>query len=249
MTQSTPTKPSVTVVIPVYNEQERIATSLYQIKDYLSQQDYACDVLIIDDGSSDLTTEIVKFIDIYGEEIKSQSSGVLALNAKNRGKGYSIAKGLTMAQGEIVVFTDADCSTPISEIDKLLAKFEEGYDVVIGSRNMTTSDVTGRTLVRTILSRMFNLLMRAIAVPSIKDSQCGFKAYRKSVAQEIAKRQKTFGFCFDVEHLFIAKRLGYRITEVPVIWKHNEGSTLSLINDSIAMFIDLLRIRIIHRNL
>ena len=243
------TRPSVTVVIPVYNEQERIAASLYEIKDYLSTQDYESDILIIDDGSNDLTTEIVKFVDIYGAEIKSQTTGVLEENVKNVGKGYSIAKGLLMAQGDIIVFSDADSSTPISEIAKLLQKFDEGYDVVIGSRNLQKSVVSGRTPLRSLLSRGFNLAARGARLLNVKDSQCGFKAYRREVAREVASKQKTYGFCFDVEHLHIAAKLGYQIAEVPVEWKHEDGSTLSLLNDSFTMFIDLLRIRFIHRKL
>ena len=241
--------PSVTVIIPVYNEQERIAASLYEIKDYLSTQDYESDILIIDDGSSDLTTEIVKFVDIYGAEIKSQTTGVLEENIKNIGKGYSIAKGLLMAQGDIIVFSDADCSTPITEIAKLLQKIDEGYDVVVGSRNLHSSVVSGRTPLRTLLSHGFNLAARSVRLLNVKDSQCGFKAYRREVAREVASKQKIYGFCFDVEHLHIAAKLGYRIAEVPVQWKHEEGSTLSLINDSISMFFDLLKIRFIHRKL
>lgn len=243
------TRPSVTIVIPVFNEEERIAASLYEIKDYLSQQDYESDILIIDDGSSDLTTEIVKFVDIYGAEVKSQSEGILEENVKNVGKGYSIAKGLLMAKGEIIVFSDADSSTPITEIPKLLQKFDEGYDVVIGSRNLQNSIVQGRTTLRTFLSRCFNFAARSIRLLDVADSQCGFKAYRREVARVVAKKQKTYGFCFDVEHLHIAQKLGFRIAEVPVVWKHEEGSTLSLLNDSIKMFIDLLKIRIIHRKL
>ena len=242
-------KPSVTVVIPVYNEQERIAASLYEIKDFLSTQNFESDILIIDDGSNDLTTEIVKFVDIYGAEIKSQTTGVLEENIKNVGKGYSIAKGLLMAQGDIIVFTDADSSTPITEITKLLEKLDEGYDVVIGSRNLTNSVVRGRTTLRSFLSRGFNLAARSARLLNVKDSQCGFKAYRREVAREVADKQKTYGFCFDVEHLHIAKKLGYRIAEVPVRWTHEEGSTLSLLNDSITMLVDLLRIRFIHRKL
>lgn len=242
-------KPSITVVIPVYNEQERIAASLYEIKDFLSTQDFESDILIIDDGSNDLTTEIVKFVDIYGAEIKSQTTGVLEENLKNVGKGYSIAKGLLMAQGDIIVFSDADSSTPITEITKLLPKFDEGYDVVIGSRNLRKSVVLGRTPLRSFLSRGFNLAARSVRLLNVKDSQCGFKAYRREVAREVAGKQKTYGFCFDVEHLHIANKLGYQIVEVPVQWTHEEGSTLSLLNDSIKMFVDLLRIRFIHRKL
>ncbi len=249
MSEQEPSKPSVTIVIPVYNEQERIAGSLYNIKDYLSLQSYQSDVLVIDDGSSDLSAEIIKFVDVYGKTIKSQNTGSLEENIKNVGKGYSIAKGLLLAQGDIIVFTDADTSTPITEIQKLLSKFDEGYDVVIGSRNLQESDVSGRSLLRMVLSRGFNTFARMLGLLHVKDSQCGFKAYRREVAREVASRQKTYGFCFDVEHLHIAMKLGYRIAEVPVVWKHDDGSTLSLLNDSISMGLDLMKIRWIHRKL
>ncbi len=243
------TLPSVTVVVPVYNEQERIAASLYDIKDYLEKQSYRSNVMVVDDGSSDLTTEVVKFVDIYGSEFNSQNVGVLEENVKNVGKGYSIAKGLLKADGDIIVFTDADCSTPISEIDKLLEKVYEGYDVVIGSRHLKDSTVSGRGIGRSVMSRTFNFIARLTRLLEVKDSQCGFKAYTRDAARKIAAQQKTYGFCFDVEHLHIAKKLGCRITEVAVEWKHDSRSTISPVSDSITMLIELLKIRIIHRKL
>ena len=241
--------PSVTIVVPVYNEQERIAASLYDIKDYLEHQQYESNVMVIDDGSNDMTTEVVKFVDIYGSEFNSQSVGVLEENIKNVGKGYSIAKGLLKADGDIIVFTDADCSTPISEIDKLLQKIYEGYDVVIGSRHLEGSIVSGRGFIRSVMSRTFNLIARWSRLLEVRDSQCGFKAYTRDAARKIAAQQKTYGFCFDVEHLHIAKKLGCRITEVPVEWKHDKRSTISPISDSVSMLIELMKIRIIHRKL
>ena len=222
---------------------------MYEIKDYLSAQSYDSQILVIDDGSSDLTTEIVRFVDLYSEEIKSQKAGVLKENVKNVGKGYSIAKGLLIAESSVIVFTDADSSTPISEIFKLLDKISEGYDVAIGSRNLPGSVVLNRPWYRTALSYGFNFVARRLGLLTVRDSQCGFKAYRRDVAMEVANRQKTYGFCFDVEHLHIADRLGYKIAEVPVEWKHDSRSTLSPLRDSVLMFIDLLRIRVIHRKL
>ncbi len=243
------TLPSVTVVVPVYNEQERIAASLYNIKAYLEHQPYPSSVLVVDDGSSDMTKEIVKFVDIYGAEFHSQNAGILEENLQNMGKGYSIARGLLKADADIIVFTDADCATPISEIDKLLGKIYDGYDVVIGSRHLKDSTVSGRGFVRSVMSRTFNFIARAARLLDVRDSQCGFKAYTRQAAREIAVRQKTYGFCFDVEHLHIAKKIGCRITEVAVDWKHDKRSTVSPICDSIAMLIQLLRIKVIHRNL
>lgn len=241
-------KNHVSLVIPVFNEQERIAKTLYSVKDYLSNQNYTSDVMIIDDGSNDLTSEVVRVVDIYSEEVKAQDSGVLVENVKNVGKGYSIAKGLLMAKGDIIVFTDADCSTPIDEMDKLIRKINEGNDVVIGSRNLSSSNVQNRPPMRAALSRGFNLIANALGVMSVSDSQCGFKAYRREVARDVANRQSTYGFCFDVEHIHLANKLGYKVAEVPVSWTHDDGSTLSLLRDSLSMFIDLLKIRWVHRN-
>lgn len=242
-------QPRLTLIIPVFNEQNRIAESLYAIKDYLDKQDYTSEIMIMDDGSSDLTTEIVRVIDFYCEDFKSQSSCHILENVKNVGKGYTIAKGLLTATGEIIVFTDADSSTPISELSKLLEKFDEGFDVVVGSRNMSESVVVARKRHRKFLSLAFHALTRISNLSPVRDTQCGFKAYRREVAREVADRQKTYGFCFDLEHLHIAKKLGYKICEVPVFWRDSDGSTLSLIRDSIAMFLDLFRISWAHRNL
>ena len=239
----------VSIIIPVYNEQERIAATMYSVKDYMESTSLRFEIVVKDDGSNDLTAEIVKFVDLYGSEIKSQQSGHLEENIKNIGKGYSIAKGMLRAKGSVVVFTDADCATPIYEISKLLNKLEEGFDVVIGSRNHAESKVEGRTSLRQILSKSFNFSARMLGLLTVRDSQCGFKAYRRDVAHEVAQLQKTHGFCFDVEHLYIAKKLGYKITEVPVEWSHQDGSTLSLFKDSLLMAGDLLKIRFIHRRL
>jgi len=242
-------RPRLTLLIPVFNEQYRIAESLYAIKDYLDEQDYTSEIIIIDDGSNDLTTEIVRVIDFYCQDFKAQASCHILENVKNVGKGYTIAKGLLIASGEIIVFTDADSSTPISELSKLLDMFEEGYDVVVGSRNMSGSVVKERQTHRKVLSFVFHLLARIANLSPVSDTQCGFKAYDREVARKVADKQKTYGFCFDLEHLHIAKKLGYRIGEVPVYWQNAEGSTMSPMRDSISMFIDLFRIRWIHRNL
>lgn len=241
--------PYLSVIIPAYNEQSRIADSLYEIKDYLSEQPYHSEIIVVDDGSNDLTTEIVKFIDIYGKEINEHDEGTLMENHKNVGKGYSIARGMMRASGEIILFTDADLSTPITELPKLLAYFDEGFDVVIGSRNMQDSQVEKKPWYRNLMSSLFNTAVRLISIRGINDTQCGFKAYRREVAHQVASLQRIYGFGFDVEHLYIAKKSGYRIKEVGVEWHHKEGSTVDPLPDAITMFLDLLRIRWLHRSL
>lgn len=242
-------QPYLSVIIPAFNEQNRIADSLYTIKDYLSEQPYRSEMIVVDDGSNDLTTEIVKFIDIYGKEVNEHDEGTLMENITNVGKGYSIARGMMRASGEIILFTDADLSTPISEIEKLLPEFSSGHDVVIGSRNMEGSIVEKKPWYRNFMSQLFNAAARLISVGGIKDTQCGFKAYRREVAHRIAMLQRIYGFGFDVEHLYIAKKSGFKIKEVAIEWHHKSGSTVDPLKDSLAMFIDLIRIRWIHRKL
>ena len=241
--------PYLSVIIPAYNEQSRIADSLYEIKEYLSKQSFRSEIIVVDDGSNDLTTEIVKFIDIYGKEVNEHDEGVLMENIKNVGKGYSIARGMMRTSGDIVLFTDADLSTPISELEKLLVCFDQGYDVAIGSRNMKNSLVEKKPWYRELMSGVFNLAVNVVSIRGIRDTQCGFKAYRREVAHRVAMLQRIYGFAFDVEHLYIAKKLGYKIKEVGVEWEHKDGSTLSPLNSSLTMFRDLLLIRWFHRAL
>lgn len=238
--------PFLSLIIPAYNEQARIADTLYAIKDYLSRQDYVSEIIVVDDGSTDLTTEVVKFIDFYGAEMKAQSTGILMENIKNVGKGFSIARGIMRARGQVVMFCDADLATPIEEIEKILPFFDDGYDVVIGSRNLSSSRVAEKSLKRRILSWGLGLLVRSVSVPGIKDTQCGFKAYRHDAADSIALLQRIYGFGFDIEHLFIAHRLGLKIREVGVQWTDQPGSTVNPLSDSFGVLRDLVKIRIIH---
>jgi dolichyl-phosphate beta-glucosyltransferase len=247
----TPLTPDVflSVIIPAFNEQERIADSMYAIKDYLSAQPYHSEIIVVDDGSHDMTLEVVRCIDIYGKEIKEQDESLLLENIKNVGKGFSVARGMLKARGQIVLFSDADLSTPIEEIEKLLPFFEQGFDVVIGSRHVANSEVERKPLLRRLMSNTFNILVRLIAIPDIYDTQCGFKAYTRPVAQQVAQLQKLHGFAFDIEHLYIAKKLGYRIKEVGVRWDHKDGSKVDVVRDSIKMVIDMLKIRSMHRQI
>lgn len=239
----------LSVVIPAYNEEERIADSLYCVKDYLHTRPYHSEIIVVDDGSHDLTTEIVKFIDIYGEEILEQEAGSLMENVKNVGKGFSVARGILRARGDIILTSDTDLSTPIEEIEKLLPYFSEGYSVVVGSRNLPASHVEAKPWRRRFLSRIFNLCVQAFVIRGVSDTQCGFKAYRRDAAHRIAMLQRIYGFGYDVEHLYLAQKLGYTIKEVPVKWRHHDGSKVNPFLDSLKMFRDLLRIRILHRSL
>ena len=198
----------LSVVIPAYNEEERIADSLYCVKDYLHTRPYHSEIIVVDDGSRDLTTEIVKFIDIYGEEVHEQEAGSLMENVKNVGKGFSVARGILRARGEIILTSDTDLSTPIEEVEKLLPHFSDGYSVVVGSRNLPESEVEAKPLRRQFLSQIFNFCVQALVIKGVADTQCGFKAYRRDAAHRIALLQKVYGFGYDVEHLYRNRTAG-----------------------------------------
>jgi dolichyl-phosphate beta-glucosyltransferase len=244
-----PTPVYLSVVIPAYNEEERIADSLYALKDYLHAREYRSEIIIVDDGSCDLTSEIVKFIDIYGEEIREQERGSLVANGKNMGKGFSIARGILQARGEIILTCDTDLSIPIAEVEKFLPYFSNGYSVVVGSRFLHDSQGEVAPFYRRVFSLLFGLCVRVLVMKGIADTQCGFKAYHREAAHRIARLQKIHGFGYDVEHLYLAQKLGYRVKEVPVTWKHHEGSKVNILKDSWIMFRDLVRIRMMHRAL
>lgn len=238
--------PYLSIVIPAYNEQSRIADTLYMIKDYLAKQSYKSEIIVVDDGSQDLTTEIVKFIDIYGEEIKSQKTGILIENTDNTGKGFSVARGMSIAKGKIILFCDADMATPIEEIEKFIPFIENGFDIVIGSRNLHSSTVKKSNRVRKLLSQGLRLIVKIMALPNIEDTQCGFKAYKIEAARSIVNSQKTYGFGFDIEHLYIANKLGLKVHEVGIKWTEMPGSTIRPLRDTFLFIIDFIRILFNH---
>lgn len=235
----------LSVVIPAYNEQARIADTLYAVKDYLSRQPYRSEVIVVDDGSADLTTEVVRAIDIVASELKEQEVSVIMENVKNVGKGFSVARGMLAAQGRFIMFCDADLATPMEEIEKFFPHLEQGFEVVIGSRRLAESSVERKSPARRLASAVFNALVSALVVRGIKDTQCGFKAFTRPAAHAIARAQKTYRFSFDVEQLFLARAFGYRIKEIPVNYTHQDGSTVRP-SDTLKMLIDILKIRFLH---
>lgn len=240
MDDSDGTTTDISIIIPSYNEAKDLPETLEKIIKYLE----ACgresfEIIVVDDGSNDDTVRIVS-------ETASRDGRIrLLVNEINRGKGYSVRRGMLEARGRYILFTDADLSTPIGELDKLLECLKQGYDVVIGSRSLPGSEVrVHQPFYRELSGKIFNLLMRLLTGLPFSDTQCGFKCFRRKCAKEIFARQTIERFSFDVEDLYIAKKLGYRIKEAPVIWINSESTTVSFLKDSIRMFTDLLRIRI-----
>ena len=228
-------KRSLSIIIPAYNEAKRIPASLVKVREYLSaaQWDFA-EVLVVDDGSTDSTAQVAR------------EAGVRVIqNPGNRGKGYSVKHGMLEAKGEWALFTDADLSSPIGEAEKLWSAVErEGAQIAVGSRAVDRSLVgVHQPLLREVVGRVFNAVVRLVTGLSFKDTQCGFKLFETSAGREVFSRQLLDGFGFDVEVLFIARKLGYAAVEVPVRWDNVEGTKVSLLL-GLAAFLDLLKVRL-----
>ncbi|MCS7309837.1 MAG: glycosyltransferase family 2 protein [Armatimonadota bacterium] len=236
--------PSLSVVVPAYNEEGRLADTLPAMYSYLKEHYFPFELLVVDDGSTDHTPAIVQQFAQQHPEVR------LISYQPNRGKGHAVRTGVLQAQGEWVLFSDADLATPIEELTRLAEKLREGYDIAIASRAaMGAQLVVRQPWYRELAGRSFNLMVQLLAVPGIHDTQCGFKLFRQQAAREIFSRCEENGFSFDIEVLHVAQRLGYRIAEVPVRWMHREGSKVRLLRDAVRMFLALLRITRRHQAL
>lgn len=231
---------ALTIVIPAYNEEARLPSSLDAILAYLSKNESLnADVLVVDDGSTDSTAAVAEAC--AGREIPVR----LLRNPGNRGKGYTVRHGMLEAGGDWVLFSDADLSAPIEELDTLMRAREEAQaDIAIGSRALDRSLIgVHQSVFREQAGRIFNLFMRVLIGLPFWDTQCGFKLFSRRAAREVFRRQRIDGFGFDAESLFIARKLGFKTIEVPVRWNHVEGTKVSMMGDSMNMFVDLVRVR------
>jgi dolichyl-phosphate beta-glucosyltransferase len=225
-------------IVPAYNESSRIRPSLDEMLRYTAAQNWEAEILVVDDGSRDNTAEVIRE---YG---RAHSQIRLLQNPGNRGKGFSVRNGMLHARGDICLFTDADLSSPISEARKLFEAIGAGADVAIGSRWLRAELQTERQpLYRQVFGRIFNLVLRLCLGLHFKDTQCGFKAFRREAAQRVFPLQKIERWGFDPEILFIARRMGFEVAEVPVLWAHSEGTRLHPFRDGMKMFVDVLHIR------
>jgi len=226
------------IILPAYNERARIAATLDRILAHASDRGWNVEVIVVNDGSSDDTATIVR-------EYASKHAALRLLeNPGNRGKGYSVRNGMLHATGDILLFSDADLSSPIEEADKLFAAIAEGADIAIGSRWMDRRlQIRRQPLYRRVFGRIFNLALRVILGLQFKDTQCGFKAFTRRSAQAIFPLQKIERWGFDPELLYLAGKFGFEVSEVPVAWSHREGTRIHPLRDGIRMFGELLRIR------
>lgn len=226
------------IVIPAYNESARLGTTLEKVLAYVRQQEWDAEVIVVNDGSRDNTAQIVRDL-VRGNPILR-----LLENPGNRGKGYSVRNGILNSRGDIVVFSDADLSSPIEEMPKLLQSLASGADIAIGSRWLRAELQTQRQSAhRQLFGRIFNLLLRIVLGLQFKDTQCGFKAFTRRAAQAILPLQRIERWGFDPEILFLARKFGFRVDEIPVRWGHSGGTRINPLLDGARMFQEMLRIR------
>jgi glycosyltransferase involved in cell wall biosynthesis len=242
-----PDSPVLSVVVPAYNEELRLPDTLAQILAYLDRQSYSSEVVVADDGSTDATAAVV-------ERMAERRANLRLLRLDHRGKGFAVRAGALAARGDYVLLCDADLAVPIEEWERLRRFLTAGYDVVIGSREGLGARREGEPWYRHLMGRVFNLIVRIVAVGGIQDTQCGFKALRREVASDVFNRVRIYGedaprvhgaavTAYDVELLYLARRRGYHIAEVPVPWRYGTETKVSPLRDSWRNLMDVLRVR------
>jgi dolichyl-phosphate beta-glucosyltransferase len=230
--------PQYSIVIPAFNESARIPATLESVISCIRAKAWNAEVIVVNDGSTDTTAQLVRDIARNAPEIK------LIENPGNRGKGYSVRNGVLQAQGEIIMFTDSDLSAPMHEADRLFAAINAGADIAIGSRWLESGRQTHRQpLYRQFFGRCFNLVCRMVMNLPFADTQCGFKAFTRAAAQTVFQLQTIERWGFDPEILFIALKRGYKVQEVPVSWAHDERTRMSYLKDGLQMLKELAIVR------
>jgi len=234
-------RPELSVIIPVYNEESRVGLTLEESLLYLKLKKIPAEILVVDDGSKDRTLEIVGS---FKAKAKGNQSLRVFPQGANRGKGAAVRAGALAAKGETILFMDADNATPLSEFDKFRPRIKKGIQVLVGSRALDRTQVkVPQPLYRQALGRIGNLLIQILAVPGIKDTQCGFKAFRRDAASQIFPYQTIERFGFDFELLFLANKRGFRMEEIPVQWFNSPFSKVHL-KDYLRTFAELFSIRL-----
>lgn len=239
--------PLLSIVIPAYNEQQRLPTTLQAILEFVAKTSYDVEIVVVDDGSTDATVTAIQPLLVTAPQIR------LICN-DHRGKGYAVRTGVLAAHGAYILLCDADLAVPLDEWPKLQCHLNGGYDVVIGSREGVGARRIGEPWHRHVMGRIFNVIVRLIAVGGIQDTQCGFKAFERSAAHDLFSRVQLYGedakqirgaavTAFDVEVLFLARKQGYRVKEVPVVWRYGTETKVDPVRDAYRNFLDVLRVR------
>ena len=229
--------PFLSVVIPAFNEEKRIGATLETVLGYLSEQSYSWEVLVADDGSVDGTAALAA-------RAAGADKRVRVERLQHGGKGWALRHGMLAASGEHRFMCDADLAMPIQQLGAFVRHMSEGHDIVIGSRQVAGARRFDEPFGRHLMGRVFNWCVRMLAVPDFEDTQCGFKCFRGSVADELFRLQRTKGFAFDVEILYMASRKGMKVIEIPIDWHHQESSKVRPFVDSLMMLRDTMLVRL-----
>jgi len=233
--------PFLSIIIPAYNEEERLPKTLEQVFAFLGSQSYPAEVIVADNASQDSTYDLAME---FARQLPSNSPAFQIVREATRGKGAAVRRGMQAAKGEYRFMCDADLSMPITEVNRFMPPLLTEFDIAIASREAPGAIRFNEPGYRHLVGRVFNNQIRLLALPELQDTQCGFKCFRAAVAEDLFQRQTITGWSFDVELLFIARRRGYRIIEIPIPWYYNSKSKVSVVKDSFQMGIDIFKIRL-----
>lgn len=228
--------PLLSIIIPAHNEQNRLPRTLEQVFAFLNQQSYEAEVLVVENGSSDRTLEIA-------QGFTAEHKNLRVLREAGRGKGLAVRRGMLEAHGQYRFMCDADLSMPIEEVNKFLPPARSDFDIAIGSREAPDSIRYEEPFYRHFGGRLINLAIRILILPGLQDTQCGFKCFRAEAAEKLFTRQTLEGWSFDIELLFIACRMGYRVVEIPIHWYYRPESKVSTVPDALRLIGDIFLIR------
>lgn len=240
-------RPYLSLVLPAYNEEQRLGASLRKLADHLGSQAYACEILVVDDGSTDATGDVAER---WAASMPDTVRLRVLMHHRNQGKGAAVKTGCLAATGDYVIFTDVDLASPLEDSERIVAALHDGADVAIGTRvhpggrDMRAS----QPWTRRTLGHLFTFCRKRLLLPDIEDTQCPLKGFRREAARRIFPAQRLSGWSFDVEILYLARRFGMKTVQIPVRWEHVEGSTLKVSPwMALRVFWDLLRLRFLHR--
>ncbi|MFL7891305.1 MAG: dolichyl-phosphate beta-glucosyltransferase [Anaerolineales bacterium] len=237
--------PFLSVIIPAFNEEQRLPRTLAQVLSFLQTQAYPSEILVIENASHDRTFQVA---DVFATQHHSQQLPIKVLREPVQGKGAAVKRGVFLARGEYHFMCDADLSMPVEEINRFLPPILDEFDIAIASREAPGAVRYNEPVYRHMVGRVFNTLIRTLALPGLNDTQCGFKCFKSAVARELFEKMTITGWSFDVEILYLAQQHNFRIVEVAIPWYYNPDSHISVVKDSLQMALDIFKIRFRGRN-